>query len=319
MNAVFRKELADHLASWRFVILFVLVFLSAILAIYTATDNIRSVVTADTEFVFLNLFTVAGEGWPSILPPPFLFFLALFIPIIGIALGFDAINSERNSGNLSRLLSQPIYRDSVINGKFLAGLAVLSIIIVSVIAIVAGLGLRIVGVPPCGEEVLRLLIFAIISIIYGAFWIALAVLFSVLFNSPATSMLSCVGLWAFFFFFMYIFPVIPLAIAGASVPIDQNSSLEVIARYYDILGMVGRISPCTLYGEATNALLIPEMGSLNPILMLGALFGGRMLTTLPFNQSLLLIWPQIVSIIALAAVCFAISYIKFMREEIRAI
>jgi ABC-2 type transport system permease protein len=319
MEAVFRKELADHLASWRFVILFILVFLAAILAIHMATENIRSVVTADTEFVFLNLFTVSGEGWPSILPPPFLFFIALFIPIIGIALGFDAINSERNSGNLSRLLSQPIYRDSVINAKFLAGLAVLSIIIVSVIAIVSGLGLRIVGVPPCAEEVLRLLIFAIISIIYGAFWIALAVLFSVLFSSAATSMLSSVGLWAFFFFFMYIFPVIPLAIAGASVPIDQNSSLEMIARHYDILGMAGRISPCTLYGEATNALLIPEMGSLNPILMIGALFGGRMLTALPFSQSLLLIWPQIVTIIALAAICFAISYIRFMREEIRAI
>lgn len=29
-------------------------------------------------------------------------------------LGFDAINSERASGNLSRLLSQPVYRDAVV-------------------------------------------------------------------------------------------------------------------------------------------------------------------------------------------------------------
>jgi len=44
-----------------------------------------------------------------------------------------------------------------------------------------------------------------------------------------------------------------------------------------------------------------------------------MVTPLPFNQSLLLVWPQVVGIIALAAICFAVSYIKFMREEIRAI
>jgi ABC-2 type transport system permease protein len=46
---------------------------------------------------------------------------------------------------------------------------------------------------------------------------------------------------------------------------------------------------------------------------------GRMLTPLSFGQSLLLVWPQVVGIIALAAVCFAASYIRFMREEIRAI
>lgn len=117
--------------------------LAAIFATYIAIQNIRSVVTATTEFVFLKIFTTSGETLPS-----FLFFLALFIPIIGIALGFDTVNSERTSDNLSRLLSQPIYRDAVINGKFLAGLAVLSIMIVSVIAIFAGLGLRMIGVPP---------------------------------------------------------------------------------------------------------------------------------------------------------------------------
>ncbi len=310
MHAVFRKELADHLASKRFVILFILVLLAAIFATYIAVQNIRCAVTPTTEFVFLKIFTTSSETLPS-----FLFFLSLFIPIIGIALGFDAINSERASGNLSRLLSQPIYRDSVINGKFLAGLAVLSIIIVSVIAIVAGLGLRIVGVPPGSWEVLRLIIFAVVSIIYGAFWMALSVLFSVFFNRAATSMLASIALWIFFFFFI---SMIAGAIANASAPIDANSSLALITRHYEIQGMVGRISPCTLYGEATAALLTPELGCLNPALMVISTYaGGRMLTPLPFSQSLLLIWPQVVSIIALAVICFAVSYVGFMRQEIR--
>ena len=293
MIAVFRKELTDHLVSLRFLILFTLVLAAAIAATYIATQTIRGAVTEDTEFIFLTIFTTRGTELLT-----FLFFLSLFIPVISIALGFDAINSERNSGNLSRLLSQPIFRDAVINGKFLAGLAVLAIIIVSVIAIVAGLGLRIVGVPPGSEEVLRLIVFALISIIYGAFWMALAILFSILFKSATTSMLASIGLWIFLFFLM---PVIANAITG-------NATVQM---------MVARVSPCTLYGGATSVLLVPELDEYTASILYQ--FVGRLPTPLPFNQSLLLVWPQVVGIIALAAICFAVSYIRFMREEIRAI
>jgi ABC-2 type transport system permease protein len=312
MYAVFRKELADHLNSKRFAILFVLTLLAAVLAINIAIQNIRSEVTASTPFIFLKLFTLSGETVPS-----FLFFISLFIPIIGISLGFDAVNSERTSGNLSRLLSQPIYRDALINGKFLAGVAVIGIIVTSVIAIVAGLGLRVIGVPPDSEEVLRLLVFALVSIVYGAFWMALSVLFSVFFNRPATSMLASIGLWIFFFFFMSI---IAGAIANARVPLDQNSTLEMITENARIAGAIGRISPSTLYGEAVGALLTPELGSLNmAMLIISTYVSGRMLTPLSFGQSLLLVWPQLVGVIALAAICFAISYIRFIKEEIRSI
>jgi ABC-2 type transport system permease protein len=312
MYAVFRKELTDHLNSTRFTILFMVTMLTGIFAIYIAIQNIRGAVTPTTEFIFLKIFTVSGETLPS-----FLFFISLFIPIIGIALGFDAINNERASGNLSRLLAQPIYRDSVINGKFLAGLSVLAIMVISVVGIVAGLGLYIVGVPPTAEEVLRLIVFAVTTIIYGAFWMALSVLFSVFFNRAATSMLAAIALWIFFFFFM---PMIAGAIADAHIPIDQNSSTALIASHYDMEGMIARISPRILYEESVSALLTPELGSLNPALvMISILTAGRMSNPLPFVQSLLLIWPQIVGIIALAAICFAISYLRFMRQEIRSI
>ena len=35
-------------------------------------------------------------------------------------------------------------------------------------------------------------------------------------------------------------------------------------------------------------------------------------------RSLRLIWPMFLTLVALVAVCFGISYIKFMRTEIRA-
>ena len=242
--------------------------------------------------------------------------MSLFIPIVGIALGFDSINSERSSGNLSRLLSQPVYRDSVINGKFLAGLFTLAALVISIVVVVGGLGLRMIGVPPSAEEILRLFSFIFISILYGAFWMSLAVLFSILFKRTATSVLASIALWIFLFFFL---SMIAGYIANAVVPIDQNSSIDLIAKNDSIYRMISRISPGTLYGEATQVLLMPELGNPSSTLMMISIYtAGLIPGSLSLGQSFIVVWPQIISIIALAAICFAISYIKFMREEIRA-
>ena len=310
--AVFRKELADHFNSKRFIILLILFFLAAVLLTYFVTlPNIRSAATTDNQFIFLTLFTVSGDS-----PFNLLSFLYLFIPIVGIALGFDAMNSERTSGNLSRVLSQPLYRDSVINGKFLAGLATLSILVVSMVVLVGGMGLRMIGVPPTAEEVLRLFAFIVVIIIYGAFWMSLAVLFSVFSNRIATSALASIALWIFLFIFV---AMIARLIAGAVAPVDQNSSLDLVVRNDEIYRTISRISPSTLYSETVQVLLVPVMGSASSTLMLVSIYTGGMIPTpLPLGQSLLIIWPQLISLIALTAICFAASYIRFMREEIRA-
>jgi len=311
LMAVFWKELADHFNSKRFIILSLLIYLAGIATIYVAAQNIRTGITETTEFIFLRLFIVSGETLPFSFP----LFLSLFIPIVGIALGFDAINSERASGNLSRILSQPLYRDSVINGKFLAGLITLAILVVSIVVLVAGMGLRMIGVPPTAEEILRLFAFIFVSIIYGAFWMSLAVLFSVFFSRMATSALASIALWIFLFLFM---SMVAGAIANAIVPVDQNSSLGLLVRNDEIYRAISRISPNTLYGETVQVLLMPELGNPSSTLMLVSIYTHGMIPTpLPLGQSLLIIWPQLTSLIALTALCFAAAYIKFMREEIR--
>ena len=310
LMAVYRKELCDHFNSKRFIILCLLVYLAGIAAIYVAAQNIRSGVSESTQFIFLRLFIVSGGDLPFSFP----LFLSLFIPIIGIALGFDAINSERTSGNLGRLLSQPLYRDSVINGKFLAGLITLAVLVVSIIAIVAGLGLRMIGVPPGAEEVLRLLAFIFVSVVYGAFWMSLSVLFSVFFKRTATSALASIALWLFLLLLM---PMIATVVAGVIVPLGQDPSVESVIQFEQVYRVISRVSPNILYSEAFSALLTPELGTLSVTMFQVGLSTGMLPSPLPLSQSLLVVWPQIISLIALTAICFAISYIKFMREEIR--
>jgi len=279
---VFRKELADHFTSWRFIILFAIVLVVGVFAIYFDAQYIRQSVT-ESRFVFLQLYTTSGQALPM-----FIFFIAFFMPIVGITLGFDAINSERNRGTLGRLLSQPIFRDAVINGKFLAGAVTIAIMLTSIILLVAGLGLRMIGVPPSSEEAIRLFSFLIMSIIYGAFWLGLSILFSILFHRVATSALASIALWMLFIA-MFVFPFFA-----------QTGQFGVT---------VMLISPITLFWQIVTILLIPT----------ARLLGQVMQTPSPLSlgQSMLLVWPHLVSIIALTVVCFAISYIKFMREEIR--
>lgn len=142
---VTRKEMADQLSGLRFAILLVLIGVAALAAVYVAGQAIRDVAfqSQGARFVFLALFTVSDRSLPS-----FISFVAFLGPLLGIALGFDSLNSERSQGTLSRLIAQPIHRDAVLHGKFLAGLATIGLALGVLLLLVAGLGLLLVGVPP---------------------------------------------------------------------------------------------------------------------------------------------------------------------------
>jgi len=289
-----------------------MVLIAGAFAIYLAAQSISEAVEEiSTELVFLKLFTTSGEGLPS-----FLTFVVFFVPIVGIALGFDAINSERNSGTLSRLLSQPIYRDAVINGKFLAGVVTIAILMTSIILLVAGIGLRMIGVAPGSEEVWRLMFFLAVTIVYGSFWLGLAMMFSIFFRRVATSALATIAVWIFFIFFMFM---IAGFVANLIAPVDATSAYQDTVRNAQLNIMAMRVSPIMLYQEAVSVLLVPELRTMGQLLQLQTTGVQQWMLPNPLalDQSLLIVWPHMVALLALTAVCFAISYTKFMREEIR--
>ena len=182
--AVFFKEMADHLTGLRMRILEVLILLSALGALYTGSQALRQTVGED-PFLYLKLLTTAQDPLPS-----FVGFLSFFIPLAAIALAFDAVNGEYARGTLSRVLSQPIYRDALLFGKFLAGLGTLALLLFALFLMVVGLGLLRLGVPPGSEEVGRAFFFLLATLGYAGVWLALGLLFSVLFRQPATAALA---------------------------------------------------------------------------------------------------------------------------------
>ncbi|MGC8786674.1 MAG: ABC transporter permease [Anaerolineae bacterium] len=305
--AVVAKEMADHLTSVRMRILEVLMLLTAAGTVYAATMNLRTTVGED-PFLLLRLFTTAYEPLPA-----FVGFLGFLVPLVAIALAFDSVNSEFNRRTMSRILAQPIYRDALLLGKFLGGLFTLALILTAIWLLIIGLGIVGLGVPPSGEEVGRSLWFLLASIFYGGIWLALAMVFSIVFRQPATAALSSIAVWLFF---MIFWSIIASLLAQTLQPVQYGFAQEIIAQAQLELAL-SRLSPNTLYTEIMLALMHPtvrSVGLILPIQLQGAILGS----TLPLHQSLLLIWPQLTGLIAATILFFALGYVLFQRQEIRA-
>ena len=309
MLALFRKELADHFDSLRFLIIFVMALLLAGVSLYGALGGIQgALATADgSTFVFLRLFTTSNGSIPS-----FSGFIVLVGPLIGLILGFDSINSEKNGGTLERLLSQPIHRDDVINGKFLAGVTVIAITVVSMALLVCGVGLLRIGIPPSGEEVFRLMVFLFFAIVYISFWLGLAILLSVVSRHAATSALTVIAIWLIFALFM------SLIAAGLAAALYPPTTVDLLEKSAAFQQQFSRVSPSFLFSEAIGTILDPTTRTLGitSVAEYEQLSVG-VAGVLPLGQSLLLVWPNLVGMLAETLVSFVISYIIFMKQEIR--
>jgi len=304
---VVAKEMADHLTSVRMRILEVLIVLTAAGTVYAAIQNLQNSVGQD-PFLLLKLFTTAQEPLPA-----FVGFLGFLIPLVAIALGFDAVNGEFNRRTMSRILAQPIYRDALLLGKFLAGLFTLALVLTAIWLLIIGAGIVGMGVPPSGEEVARSLWFLLASIFYGGIWLALAMVFSIIFRQPATAALASIAVWLFFTAFWEI--LVGMA-APVLRPIQFGSAKEILAQAQLELAL-SRLSPNTLYSEVMLALLQPTVRSVGLVLPI-QLYGAVLGTPLPLRQSLLIIWPQLTGLIAGTILLFALGYVLFQRKEIRA-
>ena len=305
--AVVGKDMADHLTSARMRILELLILITAVATVFGAVSNLQKS-AGQEQFVFLKLFTTGQDPLPA-----FAGLLGFLVPLVAIALSFDAINGEFNQRTLSRVLAQPIYRDALLLGKFLAGLFTLSLVLTAIWLMIMGAGLLGIGVPPSGEEVGRSLMFLLMTIAYGGVWLALGLVFSTKFRQPATAALAAIAVWLFFTVFWDMFVglisqiILPAQIQTVDELVSQAKVVETLLRF----------SPNTLYAESTIGLLLPSTRSLGfvlPTQLQGALMG----TPLPLGESIILTWPHLTGLVALTVLLFALAYVLFQRQEIRA-
>jgi len=311
IQVLVNKEIAYHIRSWRFIILILLIVLTFGASLYVSSTGLKEAVNnmkdPDQSFLYLKLLTTTDNSIP-----PFHVFLNFLAPLLGIALGFDAINAEYNGGTLTRLIAQPIYRDNLLFSKFFAPLTVVGTMFIALVLLMIGGGLLGTGVRIEPQELLRIIGFTLISVIYVAFWLSLSILLSIRFRQPATSALTAIGIWLFFTVF---FPILVNLAIRPFLPNPNYISEQEYLSYNELILNLLRLSPSQLYLDATTTLLMPSVRSLGPIAMEQMI--GAIPAPLSFRDSFLMVWPQVSGLLAATMICFAWSYYIFMRREIR--
>jgi ABC-2 type transport system permease protein len=289
---VFKKELADHLGSIRLYILIILVYLVGISLSYSSIAGIKGELErTGGENVFLRLFTTQAG-----LVPSFMGFIAFLGSLVGIILVFDAINKEVSQDTLGMVVSQPIHRDSLIIGKFASASASAAFILFGIFGLMIGYGVASMGTFPTLEEALRIVTFFGVSWVYLSFWIGLGLFYSIVLESEGTSALASIATWIFFNLFIYMIA-------------------ESIQRTGVSPQLILNLSPPFLYTQASSVILIPYLRILGPISY--EKISGMIPNPLSFTQSLLLIWPHLTTLTAIMLIIFTISYVLFIKKEIR--
>jgi ABC-2 type transport system permease protein len=211
----------------------------------------------------------------------------------------DAINGEFSRRTMSRVLAQPICRDALLLGKFLAGLVALAIGLVSLWFLVIGLGLLLLGLPSSTEETIRMLGFFVAILAYGGVWLTLAILFSVVFRAVRAVLVG------------------PDAAGGDDHcrPAGHDLRPEPCLSPHLASARPGLAQHALCReraGPAATRDPRPRPGALQPDPRRPARDSP------PCRQSFLLIWPQLTGLVAGMILIFAIAYIVFQRQEIRA-
>ena len=321
MRAIFAKELADHFGSARFLLLMSLVLMTAVLGAWLAGSGVREVLAGGGgEYLrgrtFLLMFTAPGAFLPLTV------LMSLFGPMVGLILGFDSVNRERAQGTLSKLLSQPVHRDEVVLGKFLAGLATMAILLTALLVLLVGLGLAGVGLVPTAEELLRLAVWWVAAMIYLGFWLGLAIALSIAFRSVATSALAGAVLWIMLTFLV---PVMGQVFAAALVPLEDPARprTEELEAMEKVGRLVSLASPPAVFGEASAIVLDPTHRGGRQALRLATMTPldrfliDRFQGVLSLSQSVILAVPDLLILAAFALATGLGSYLAFVRQEVR--
>ena len=310
------KEFTDHLLSIRLWVLMIVLGIAALIPLYFAAETIRSVADAasGSPAVFLALFVLSPENVSFLRVDSF---VAIAAPLLGVGFAFDAVNGERHEGTLPRLLAQPIHRDDVINGKFAAGLAIISLALLCMLGVISGFGLLRLGIVPAVSEIFRLGAWLGLTVLYVALWLAFGTLLSVLTRRAATSALVGLGVW--FFVAVPLFGQLVVSLIAKILSPGGSTPQELI----DAAGtqqFLQRLLPSTLYREASSVILNPTVSTVTNPATLDQYqqYQQQIGSLLSLDQSLLLVWPHVVVLFALTVGCFALAYARFMRQEVRA-
>lgn len=333
LATISHKEISDHITSRRFLLILVITCLVFGVAgsngINSYNDSLDSYKNEQVGFLFfpsiLEVFnkitnSIGIEGLGA---------------IIGIAIGFDLISGEREGKTLKTILSRPMYRDELINGKAIGGIVSIGIISIFGFMIVVAILLTL-GIVPSLDEIFLIGVIWLLTMLFMAYSFSLALMSSVLAKTSSGALILSILI---FVTLMYIIPVGGGALGSSLLlgaePSDssydsgsqfQKDSFESIQAEYDkkrleIRDFFNMFSVKSVYNDIASAITLPshyviteKIGhvdfALNPDL-------AENIEKPTFWEIIGDKWLKIIVFIMWPVLFFSVAYVKFMRMDLR--
>ncbi len=198
------KEFKDYLMSKRFLIIFAALVLMCIAAIISGISSYNTQVTDYNNMLSRVSTNSTGFGARAAASMPsmllvFESFGSTFTTIgwlLAIAVGFDLISKEKETGSLKLLLSRPTFRDSVINGKILGSSAILVVALAATFVVALAI-LLFSGLVPTGDDLLRLIVFFLAMVLFCIAFLAIAMAASTISRNSTLAVLIAIGVVMF--------------------------------------------------------------------------------------------------------------------------
>jgi ABC-2 type transport system permease protein len=345
--AVAKKEFMDHMMGKKFMAILAILMTISLLAIYQGVESYNDGLDRYKEQMAEIEEYPEGmpPGWmpekPSILSA-FQMMTSLFGilgAILAIAVGFNLISGEKESGSLKSLLSHPVFRDTIINGKALGGMGALGFAMLMMTLLSLGI-LMMLGIMPTGDEFVRILVFMGFTLLFMFSFFAIALMCSTIAKNSTRAITYTLVI---FVVISWIMPIagtfVGMKLAGdmpefpgmARQDINESEGgiseeeeeriQEEFQEYLDNVMVVQEMfsigDPKSNFERVSSAVLDPRFQSFSVFSVSSSIYGGESRAETGILEALGMVWKNLLVLLLFPVVLFAMAYIKFMRMDIR--
>ncbi len=204
MKAVLTLAQKEVMAAFRdkiFLIIVGLFVLLSIVSVYIGSSTKNAEMQAYQNIVELLkaqgkvIFPTPPEIFPLSILQNIITYVSMIGAVVAIFLGYEAFNGERNQGTLKLIATRAIYRDQIVTGKLLGGGMVLGLLLGIILIFNLTLFILISGLSPDINEIIRLLTFFMLALIYLMFFYTTTLFVSIKTNNSEFGFLLMMVVW----------------------------------------------------------------------------------------------------------------------------
>jgi ABC-2 type transport system permease protein len=325
-----KKEFTDHILSkrlfWIMIIFCIVLVIETANGVDTYNDALESYKNGDSSElyqpsalrVFSDIVSSIGVDGLGI--------------VIGLALGFDLISGEREGRSIKTILSQPLYRDELINGKAIGGIMALTAISIAGFMIIFAIML-ILGIVPDIDEILGVGLIWLITLLFMIASFTVSLMASVITNTSSGSLILAL---AIVFIMLFIIPIgggelgtyllvgtppedIPDMASSTQYAVYHAAQEEYFGNSMAIHDFFNTFSIRDVYQQITLTITSPSWYIINKIGLeyysdpdLAQNIEEPTFRTLIKDQ-----WIKLIVFIMWPVIFFGIAYVRFMKSDLR--